>query len=147
MRRIPFIGGKTHTAAALNLLRTEVFQERFGDRISVPNFAVIVTGQSDVTTLEKHAFCKMQTNLTLILDGNSNIDDESTLDAAAQLRATGTQVIVVPIGETFTNMAEIEGMASEPVDKMIIGVDRFSQLPQIVMNITEGLCNGEYRQT
>ena len=62
---------------------------------------------------------------------------------AADLRESGTQVLVVPIGETFTNMAEIEGMASEPVDDMIIGVPRFSLLPQIVMNITMGLCNGE----
>ena len=44
VQRIPFLGEKTHTAAALRLLQTDVFQEQFGDRISVPNFAVIVTG-------------------------------------------------------------------------------------------------------
>ena len=44
VQTIPFIGQKTNTAAAIRLLRDEVFQERYGDRINVPNFAVVVTG-------------------------------------------------------------------------------------------------------
>ena len=42
-------------------------------------------------------------------------------------------------------MAEINGIASEPIDDMVVGVNRFSELPGIVMNITMALCNGMSR--
>ena len=77
-------------------------------------------------------------------DGNSNINSEDTLREAALLRARGTQIIVIPIGEKFANMPEIEGIASEPISDMIVGVNSFSQLPGIVMNITMALCNGRF---
>ncbi len=42
-------GGRTNTAAALNLLRLGVFNGRGGDRPDTPNFAVVVTdGESNI---------------------------------------------------------------------------------------------------
>ena len=40
-------------------------------------------------------------------------------------------------------MPEIYGVASEPIDDMVIGVNRFSELPNVVMDIVTALCNGE----
>ena len=56
---------------------------------------------------------------------------------------SGANIIVIPIGENFANMAEINGIASDPVADMVVGVNRFSELPGIVMNITMALCNGK----
>ena len=44
VKSIPFLGDQTNTAAAIQMLRNDIFQEQYGDRIDVPNFAVIVTG-------------------------------------------------------------------------------------------------------
>ena len=63
---------------------------------------------------------------------------------AAQLRASGVNVIVVPIGEDFANMAEIDGIASEPIDNMVLSVMSFSELPSIVPDVIATLCNSTW---
>ena len=55
---MPFISGKTHTAAALNLMCTQMFTPDNGDRYDVPNYAIVIT------------------------DGESNINPELTLPEA-----------------------------------------------------------------
>ena len=70
-----YLAGKTNTAAALNLLRTQMFTPANGDRLDIPNFAIVVT------------------------DGQSNVDRENTLPEAILARAAGIQIIVVSVGK------------------------------------------------
>lgn len=43
--KIEFIPGLTNTTGALNVMRTEMFSPRNGDRADVPNYAIVLTGQ------------------------------------------------------------------------------------------------------
>lgn len=49
VQMMPYTRGRTNTAAALQLLRTQVFTSANGDRFEVPNYAVLITdGESTV---------------------------------------------------------------------------------------------------
>jgi collagen type VI alpha len=117
IRDIPFSGGRTHTAAALQLLRTSVFTPGNGDRLTVRNFVIVIT------------------------DGESNINSNLTLLEATRVRETGAKVMVVPVGGNFANMGEINAIASLPLDRMVHMVERFSELPNILPDIAQAACN------
>lgn len=71
-----YTAGKTNTGAALNLVWTQMFTVENGDRIDVPNFAIVIT------------------------DGQSNVNPEQTLPEAIKTRLAGIQIIVVSVGKT-----------------------------------------------
>jgi len=49
-RMLPYLGGRTNTAAALRMLRSEIFQSKNGDRNSARNIAVLVAnGESTLS--------------------------------------------------------------------------------------------------
>ena len=114
---IEYIGEKTHTASALRMMREQVFSLSNGDREDVPNFAFIIT------------------------DGNSNINEEKTIEEAIRARQAGIHVFVVSVGKQI-NIIELKGMASEPVDDNIYKVDRFQDLRTIIELMPSAICNG-----
>ena len=94
-----------------------MFTERNGDRKNSPNFLVFLT------------------------DGNSNINAEETLPMATETRLMGVTIIVASVGN-WLNMFELRGLASLPVDKHFFTVERFSQIPTLVRQIEQAVCNG-----
>ena len=56
-----FVGGRRNTAAALRMMRKQILIDTKGDRLNVPNYAIIIT------------------------DGNSNINSSFTVPEATQV--------------------------------------------------------------
>lgn len=79
--------GRTNTVSALDKLRNEVFIRDKGDRDGVRNVAVLIS------------------------DGNSNVDQEYTLEKAERLRNAGVEVYAVGIGKQV-DMSEVNGIAN-----------------------------------
>ena len=80
---IPYRGGSTNTATALDFLRTTMFSVQTGDRPDVPNVAVLLT------------------------DGSSN-DRKATIEAALKVKKVA-HVVVLGIGG-WTDEQELNGM-------------------------------------
>ena len=120
VRYTSYLGGKTNTAAALALLRSDVFVSSNGHRTDAPKFAVVIT------------------------DGNSNINEPDTVTEAIRTHVDGVHVIAVPIGKSFVNMAEITAIASEPKTANIIRIDDVKGLTTIVSNVTASMCDGKF---
>jgi collagen type VI alpha len=116
LRHIQFVGGRTHTSAALRLMKDDMFTRSNGDRDNAPNVAVIIT------------------------DGNSNINPELTIPDAIDARVQGIHVIVVAVG-TQLNLLELRGMASQPNANTIITVDSIRNLPSVMNNVLDSICN------
>jgi Mg-chelatase subunit ChlD len=116
MKLTPFLTGRTHSKSALDLVRSSMFTTANGDRGSATNIAIFIT------------------------DGNSNIQAEETLKAAAEARLAGIHIMVIPVGLDFSNMVEISGMVSAPVEQNILFVQEFSELQTIVTNLTLATC-------
>lgn len=110
-----WIQGKTNTADALRLMRTQLFTEANGDRLDVPNYAIVLT------------------------DGESNINAEMTVKEAIQARIEGAHVIVVTVSEKPT--LEIKGIASDPDDQNILFVEKFSMLPSLSNRLVKAVCD------
>ena len=119
INHISFTGGRTHTASAIQQVRTQMFQENQGDRSSVPNFMVIFT------------------------DGNSNINPDRTIPEAIAARVAGVHTIVVSVG-TMLNMLELRGIASIPQEKNMYSVRSYNSLPSIVNNVVRATCDGRF---
>lgn len=110
-----WIQGKTNTAEALRIMRTEVFQENKGDRLDVPNYAIVLT------------------------DGESNINADMTVKEAIQARIEGAHIIVVTVTEKPT--LEIKGIASDPDNENILYVENFSMLPSLSNRLVQAVCD------
>lgn len=113
----PYLGGKTNTAAALRLLRQDVFQVNHGDRANARNIAVVV------------------------VNSQSTVDTMSTITEAIQNRLAGFQMIVVGIEERVYNSTELESIASHPRSKNLIYVSAFRELPNVVNSVVSQTCN------
>ena len=83
------VGGRTNTAAALRLLRQEVYRSAGGDRAGVPNIGVVLT------------------------DGNSNVQRELTSSEARLARQDGIELYAVGVSDKV-DATEIDAIASEP---------------------------------
>ena len=51
-------------------------------------------------------------------------------------------MILVPLGLGFANMAEINGIASAPVENNVLPVARYSELPNAIDNVVTATCEG-----
>lgn len=78
--------GRTNTQAALHLMRTQMFEERMGNRAAVPNIAILVT------------------------DGHSNVDQHKTVPEAMAAKQQGIDMYVVTMGD-HVDMREINQIA------------------------------------
>lgn len=110
----PYAYGRTNTAAALRLLRTEIFKERNGDRPDIPNVAILVT------------------------DGESNINNGSTIPEANLVRQQGIRLYAIGIGLTAT--AELDGIAGSVSNRYFI--DDFDELEAKLDVVFKTLCPG-----
>jgi collagen type VI alpha len=116
---ITYIRGRTNTAEALRVARTQMFTQANGDRFDVPNYAVVIT------------------------DGESNVNPEDTIPEAIQCRIDGIHVMAVTVIPQTTPSLEIKGIASDPDDVNIFNVQNFQDLPTIHMPVVGAMCDGQ----
>lgn len=119
--RTPFLGQKTHTSAALEMLYNTMFTRENGDRDDADNIAIVIT------------------------DGNSNIQPEKTMDEAINAKVAGIRMMVVSVGKSFVNYRELEAIASIPEDKNMFNVDTYDDLSKIVYQLVKATTDGEFR--
>lgn len=117
---IPYEHGSTNTADAIKILRTDIFTQANGDRPDVPNIAIVVT------------------------DGVSNINSRRTIPEAEQTRASGAEIYALGIG--LTDLTELDGIASKPIEKYRITAREFSDLRNLRNTIYTALCEGKLCQ-
>jgi Mg-chelatase subunit ChlD len=73
VRGIPYLGGNTNTTGGLRVMRTQIFNQAYGDRPDVPNVCILIT--DGVPTRE--------------VDG---LSAEVQMDRTAQIRILGIGV-------------------------------------------------------
>lgn len=113
---IKYFPGNTNTAAGIRTMRQVIFSEKYGDRIDVPNYAIILT------------------------DGVSNIDSKQTTPEALKAKNVGVEIFV--IGIDLTDMKEVNSIASEPLGKHRFIVNSFDNLNQINGDLFSEICLG-----
>jgi len=116
LRRIPFVGNRTNTAAGLQYMKDQIFTAANGDRADAPNFCIILT------------------------DGNSNINQPNTIPMAVQSRNQGITMIAFAVG-TDVNLFELRNIASEPYNQTIFNVMSSIDLPSIINPIVKAVCD------
>ena len=115
IRRIPYIGDSTNTAAAIEDMRTKVFTQR-GDRPNVPNMGIVVT------------------------DGESNIDERNTIPNAQRARRDGIIMFAVGITDEV-NIAELRGISTNGVEGETYFLSAgFNVTTELVKNIVSQTC-------
>nr|KAG5687711.1 hypothetical protein BaRGS_024190 [Batillaria attramentaria] len=102
---IPYHYGSTNTADALNIVRTDMFTLGHGDRPGVQNVCILIT------------------------DGLSNINARRTIPEAEQAKAAGIRIYAIGIG--LPDTAELDGIASTPVEENRFAVQGFTDLAQL----------------
>jgi len=120
VRQLPFLGGETNTAAALNLLCTAVFQSSAGDRPSAPNVAVLVT------------------------NGESTLNADRVSAEAAACRDAGVVLVVVAADRTLADSGELRSIVSPPTERNYFIVPYLSALPNYTQSVFPAmlLCPG-----
>ena len=111
---IPYRYGSTNTADALKTMRTEMYSRQNGDRPTVPNICIVIT------------------------DGVSNINYRRTIPEAEQARNDGIHIYAIGIG--LTDMTEIDGIASKPVEENRFAVQEFSELQSLRDYVFSAIC-------
>lgn len=119
IENIQWTRGKTNTADALRKMRTQMFTDFSGDRLDVPNYAVVIT------------------------DGESNVNDQRTIPEAIEARINGIHILAVVVGNNHRSL-EIKGIASDPDEENILNVDRFSMLETIKDRLVTAVCDGKW---
>lgn len=116
-------GDATRTYLGLNMVSTEAFASKNGDRPSVENVVVVLTdGQTNSGKYDKFR------------DGGK----KETLYKASVIRDLPAYVFAIGIGNQV-NIEELNGIASDPNDTFVITVDTFDELN--TDNIKEKLLN------
>ena len=111
--------GKTNTAEALRVIRTQMFTSWNGDRPDAANVIILIT------------------------DGKSNNRD-ATLQEAVETRKAGIHVIVIGVGQSVGTQ-ELAGIASDPDYENMYTVVNFYALSGIMDSILVGTCNGRWQ--
>jgi len=115
-RRIPFIGGRTNTASAIEYMTDEIFKDSNGDRADAPNYVFLLS------------------------DGNSNINQQNTIPMAIRARNKGITVITFAVG-TDVNMFELRNLASEPYNQTIFTIMSSKDFPTLVDPLLKAVCD------
>ncbi|KAK2165643.1 hypothetical protein LSH36_47g02029 [Paralvinella palmiformis] len=117
---IPYLGGRTNTAEAIKVTRKQIFSGKDGDRILVPNFAILVT------------------------DGLPNIDAANLSSEAIASKISGIHNILVTVGRglnTGRNYLKLQSIPSDPVADNFFNVGRFKDLMKLVPDVAAAMCN------
>jgi len=85
----------------------------------------------------------VQRTALFMSDGHSNINQQNTIPAAIALRHTGSIILVFAIG-TDVGWDELNGIASQPVNRTIFAVGSYTQLPNIVSQVRTATSDGMY---
>lgn len=101
-----YIGGFTHTSAAIDKMRTECFNTR-GDRPDIPNIAIIFT------------------------DGISTIDPELTVPAAERAKQSGISIFAVGVTSVQAEAA-LKNISSMPQRQ---GQNWFASTSYLLLNL------------
>ena len=118
INNIGYFGGNTNTHKALKILRYIAFTKRNGDRIDVPNIAIVVT------------------------DGiSSNV--RATRKEAVALQNSGVVIFSIGVGKYY-RQSELIAMANKPTSEHKFTVDTFDALQSITQKITKKMCKGMY---
>ena len=140
----------TNTASALEMA-ANMFRQN-GGRQGVPHVAIVVTDGKlflyyNIPFFNLESVCNYTVFLPFILKcfytGVSNVNAQSTIPQAIQLRAAGTQVITVSVGKAV-NSLELRGMASRPHDRMMFNTRSLQGLNSLLSQVTAATCNGKY---
>ncbi|CAD5110740.1 DgyrCDS110 [Dimorphilus gyrociliatus] len=120
IRRVEFVGGRTHTAEALRVMHQTMFTSGNGDRSGsqFPNYALVFT------------------------DGSSNINAAQTIPEAINSKIKGIHITVVSIGN-MVNWVEVRGIASEPWDRNIIQIRSQSELSNYRSTVLTAFSNNQ----
>lgn len=114
---IPYRLGGTNTANALRTVRREMFVAANGDRPDVPNVVIVVTGSV------------------------SSINAARTVPEAELARAEGIHIYAIGVG--LTDTAELDGIASKPVEGNRFAVPTFSELRNLRDFMFASFCPSE----
>lgn len=115
--RLPYDGGTTNTAAALNLLLSSARRGTLGIRDDSSSVAIVIS------------------------DGESN-NQSATLSAAASLHASNL-FDVYAVGVDGANLTELEGIASNPEFVFYTSSFDYMALQQLQDRIISHLCNSK----
>ena len=117
---MPYLGGRTNTTSALNLLRRVVFQTSAGDRPTAPNVAVLVA------------------------NGESTLDQDRVSTEATAGRDAGIVFVVVAADEWLTDSVELQSIVSWPTERNYFTTPYLSRLPNISQSVLPATCNGKF---
>ncbi|ESO87963.1 hypothetical protein LOTGIDRAFT_126742, partial [Lottia gigantea] len=115
---IPYRFGSTNTADALKTMHREMFTQRNGDRPGVDNICILIT------------------------DGISNINSRRTIPEAEAARSKNIHIYVIGIG--LTDLREVDGIASKPVEENRFAVQEFDELSAMKNKVFSSLCYCKY---
>ena len=118
---IPYRFGSTNTADSLKTMHTEMFTRRNGDRPGVDNICILIT------------------------DGVSNINSRRTIPEAEAARGKNIHIYVIGIG--LTDLREVDGIASKPVEDNRFAVQEFDELSAMKSKVFSSLCYCKYFNT
>ena len=108
---MPYLGGRTNTTSALNLLRRVVFQTSAGDRPGAPNVAVLVA------------------------NGESTLDQDRVSTEAVAGRDAGIVFVVVAADQTVNESMELQSIVSPPAERNYFTTRALSRLPNITQSV------------
>ena len=121
IKKIRYFGGNTNTHKALKILRYIAFTKRNGDRIGVPNIAIVVT------------------------DGISS-NARATIKEAVALQKSGVVIFSIGAGK-YIRQSELIAMTNKPNSEHKLTVNTFDALQSITQKITKKICKGMYHCT
>ena len=117
VRGLRYEGGKAETGRALEIMRTEMYSGRKGDRV-------------DVTDV-----------ILLVGDGKSSDDDE-TIQEAVKAKLAGITIISAPVTDRYEEFL-IREIASDPDVYNVFPMSRATNIVDIVTPVRRAMCNGK----
>jgi collagen type VI alpha len=114
---LPYLGGRTNTMSALNMLRTTIYQASNGDRASTPNIAI------------------------LIANGESTMNADQVASAATACRNAGITLLTVVAESLMCNSSEMLSIVSSPVQRNMFVTPTVSLLSNVSNAVLAATCN------
>ncbi|CAH1790069.1 unnamed protein product [Owenia fusiformis] len=111
---IGFVNGATNTAGGIRRMREQVFNGQNGDRQGVQDIGVLIT------------------------DGRSTVNTGSVLAEARLAMQAGIHIYAIGIGDDI-NMAELNGIGSDPDDENVLFIPGFAITSNLVGWLAEKL--------
>lgn len=117
VQMVTYRPGGSNTSHAIRLMHEMVFTESYGDRLGIPNIAVLLT------------------------DGTSD-NTEKTISAAARAKMDGIHIF--GLGVTLTDITEMDAVVSQPVLENSFQAESFDELEQIRDILFIQICSCKY---